>query len=82
MRNILMRNNIDIREFLGAVRLLLEQERGKYWKILITGPSNFGKTFILDPLNVIYDTFSNSATTSFVWVGVKSREVIFLNDFQ
>ncbi|CAB4031920.1 Hypothetical predicted protein, partial [Paramuricea clavata] len=66
-RNILMRNNIEISEFVGAVRLLLEKGRGKYRNILVTGPSNCGKTFILNPLNVIYDTFSNPASTSFAW---------------
>ena len=81
-RNILMRNNIEISEFVGAVRLLLEQGRGKYRNILVTGPSNCGKTFILNPLNVIYDTFSNPASASFAWVGVENCEVIFLNDFR
>ena len=81
-RNILMRNNIEISEFVSAVRLLLDHGRGKYRNVLITGPSNCGKTFILNPLNAIYDTFSNPATTSFAWVGVENCEIIFLNDFR
>lgn len=82
VRNILSRNNIDERDFVGAVRLLLEEGRGKYRNIIITGPCNCGKTFILNPLNMIYKTFSNPATTSFAWVGVEGCEVIFLNDFR
>mgnify|MGYP002804305623 CR=1 FL=1 len=81
-RNILVRNNVDISEFVGAVRLLLEKGRGKYRNILVTVPSSCGKTFILNPLCAIYDTFCNPASTSFAWVGVEHSEVIFLNDFR
>ena len=81
-RNILVRNNVKISEFVGAVRLLLEKGRGKYRNILVTGPSNCGKSFILNPLGEIYDTFCNPASTSFAWVGVENSEVIFLNDFR
>ena len=81
-RNILARNNIDPEEFSGAVRLLLEKGRGKYRNILITGASNCGKTFILSPLNVLYHTFQNPASSTFAWLSVESSEVIFLNDFR
>ena len=81
-RNILVRNNVKISEFVGAVRLLLEKGRGKYRNILVTGPSNCGKSFILNPLCEIYDTFCNPASTSFAWVGVENSKVIFLNDFR
>jgi len=39
-------------------------------------------TFILNPLNSIFHTFSNPATTSFAWVGAQDCEAIFLNDFR
>ena len=81
-RNILVQNNVKISEFVGAVRLLLEKGRGKYRNILVTGPSNCGKSFILNQLCEIYDTFCNPASTSFAWVGVENSEVIFLNDFR
>ena len=68
-RNILMRDNVKISEFVDAVRLLLEKGRGKYRNILTTGPSNCGKSFILNPLCEIYDTFCNPVSTSFAWVG-------------
>ena len=80
--NIMARNNIETSQFAGAVRVLLEEGRGKYRNIIITGPANCGKTFILNPLNVIYDTFTNPATATFAWVGVENCEVIFLNDFR
>ena len=62
--------------------MLLEKGRGKYRNILLTGPANCGKTFILNPLNVGYKTFSNPASTSFAWIGVENCEILFLNDFR
>ena len=43
------------------------------------GPANCGKTFLLNPLNIVYTTFSNPATTTFAWVGAENADVIFLN---
>lgn len=80
--NILHRNGINVQEFSGAVRCLLENGRGKYRNILVKGPSNCGKTFLLNPLTILYPTFSNPATSTFAWLGVESSEVIFLNDFR
>ena len=62
--------------------LFLAKGRGKYRNILLKRPANCGKTFILKPLNSIFHTFSNPATTTFAWVGAQDCEVIFLNDFR
>jgi len=43
--------------FADAVVALLALGRGKGRNIYITGPTNCGKTFILDPLRVIFNTF-------------------------
>ena len=80
-KDILHRNSIPEADFTEAVRNLLVKGRGKYRNILLKGPANCGKTFILNPLNSIFHTFSNPAT-SFVWVGAQDGEVIFLNDFR
>ena len=68
--------------FSQAVKDLLEKGRGKFRNILIKGPANTGKTFLLNPLNVVYRSFSNPATSTFAWVGAEKAEVIFLNDFR
>ena len=81
-RDILQRNGISETEFAEAVRTLLIKGRGKNRNILLIGPCNCGKTFLLNPLNTIYRTFTNPATTSFAWVGAELCEVIFLNDFR
>ncbi|KAJ8050579.1 hypothetical protein HOLleu_03834 [Holothuria leucospilota] len=79
---ILHKNEIPANVFSKAVLTLLQEGRGKYRNILITGPANCGKTFILNPLNKLYKTFSNPATGSFAWVGAEDAEVLFLNDFR
>lgn len=80
--DILQRNGIPNATFSRAVWELLEKGRGKYRNILITGPANCGKTFILLPITVIFYAFSNPATNTFAWVGAEKAEVIFLNDFR
>lgn len=80
--NILQRNGIIQASFKAAIYEALEKGRGKYRNIMITGPANCGKTFILAPLTGIFESFSNPASTSFAWVGAEKAEIIFLNDFR
>lgn len=79
---LLKQNGIAVVAFCNAVHVALEKGRGKYHNIYIYGPANSGKTFILSPLKVIYNTFCNPATGSFAWMGAEEAEVIFLNDFR
>jgi len=68
--------------FCGAVYEALSKGRGKFRNIYVHGSSNCGKSFILLPLKVIFNTFSNPATGSFAWIGAEQAKVIFLNDFR
>ena len=79
---ILSNNGVSQSVFREAVNDLLIRGRGKYRNIMITGNANCGKTFLLNPLTSIYNTFCNPATGSFAWVGVQDAECIFLNDFR
>ena len=79
---VLTTNGIELTEFATAVYNLLDKGRGKYRNVMLTGPANCGKTFLLKPLNSIYHTFKNPATGTFAWVGVENAECIFLNDFR
>ncbi len=56
---------------------LLHKGCGKYKNLMLTGPANCGKTFLLNPLNSIYKTFTNPASTSFAWVGAEQANVLF-----
>ena len=75
--DILQRNCIVRDDFCSAVRELLQKGRGKYRNLFLKGPANCGKTFLLNPLTIIYKTFLNPASTTFAWVGAESAEVIF-----
>ena len=79
---ILSKNSIDRAVFCDAIIKLLVMGRGKGRNIYINGPANCGKTFILDPLRHIFDTFLSPATCSYAWLGVEDKELIFLNDFR
>ena len=79
---ILNNNRISHEQFANSVTELLEKGRGKYRNLLLTGPANSGKTFLLNPLNLIYKVFTNPASTSFAWLGAEEAEVVFLNDFR
>ncbi|XP_068676750.1 uncharacterized protein [Montipora foliosa] len=59
---ILENNGIDVELFRTAVNELLLRGRGKNRNLLLTGPTNCGKSFLLNPLKVIYRTFCNPAT--------------------
>lgn len=79
---ILANNQVPLQVFRDAVCDLLIKGRGKYRNIMITGNANCGKTFLLNPLTLIFNTFCNPASGSFAWVGVQNAECIFLNDFR
>ena len=81
-RNVLDNNFINQECFAKAIRDLLRDGRGKYRNILLTGPANCGKTFLLAPLNKIFQCFQNPAATSFAWLGAEEAEILLLNDFR
>lgn len=81
-KQILANNGIPAQTFADAVRNLLKDGRRKYRNIMLTGPANCGKSFLLGPVNKIFKVFNNPATSTFAWVGVEEAEAIVLNDFR
>ena len=79
---ILDSNGIDQNEFTTAVLEALSDGRKKGNNIMIIGPANCGKTFILRPLTEIFKCFVSPASGTFAWVGAEKAEVIFLNDLR
>ena len=81
-KEVLENNGISVYEFADAVRNLLIKGRGKKRNLLITGPRDCGKTFLLNPLNKIFNTFANPSSASYAFVGIHDKEVAFLNDLR
>lgn len=75
-------NNINIEDYTHSIIDLLTYGRSKYKNLMIVGPANCGKTFILQPLSVIFNCFQNPASSSFAWVGVDEAEIVILNDLR
>ena len=48
---------------------LLVKGHGKYRNIMIVGPANCAKIFLLHPL---FDTFSNPSNDKYAWLGVET----------
>ena len=49
---------------------------------MLVGPTNYVKSFLLDPLELIYKTIMNPSATSYAWVGLEECEIAYLNDFR
>ncbi len=81
-KEVLINNKVHLILFAAAVRELLLLGRGKYRNIIIVGPTNCGKTFLLKPLELIFTTFSNPAVDKYAWVGADNCKIILLNDFR
>ena len=79
---VLTNNHIHPVIFAAAIRELIEKGRGKFRNLMIIGPANCGKTFLLAPLQILFRTFSNPANDKYAWIGAESSECIFLNDFR
>ena len=79
---VLERNEINVQNFKAVVLKALEFGRDKMNNVCLYGLSNCGKTFLLQPLLKIYDTFSSPASGTFAWVGAEKKEVVLLNDFR
>ena len=82
-KDILSKNGLDKEKFCRALHDAIEKGRCKHANILIVGPADCGKTFILEPVcDVFPNVFQNPASSTFGWLGVKSSNLIFLNDLR
>ena len=81
-KEILCNSKINAYFFAEAIRTLLEFSQGKNHNILVVGLANCGKTFLLNPFTVIYDTFLNPSSSKYAFVGAENKELIFLNDLR
>ena len=77
---LLNKNEIKQKAFAAALRTLLWKGRGKFRNILLVGPTNCEKTFLLQLFCNIFKTFDNPAGDKFVWVGSEEAEIILIKD--
>ena len=75
-------NNINVYHFQTSIKNALRYGRQKGNNVMLIGPSNCGKTFVLKPLAEIYKCFLSPASGTFAWVGAEKAEVVFLNDLR
>ena len=78
-KQVLQQNGINLYCFASALRQLLQKGRQKRLNVLLIGPTNCGKSFLLNPLD---KTFINPATAKYAWTGLDECEVAYLNDFR
>ena len=72
-----------MQHFANCVYDLLECGRQKHKNVLLCGESNCAKTFLLDPLELVFkNTFHTPPSSTFGWLGVQDAQVIFLNDYR
>ena len=79
---VLRNNHIHPYVSAASLRELLEKGLGKFRNMIIIGPANCAKSFMLKLLQGIYKVFSNPANDKYAWVGAESAEAIFINDFR
>uniref|UniRef100_A0A7M5V5C8 Uncharacterized protein n=1 Tax=Clytia hemisphaerica TaxID=252671 RepID=A0A7M5V5C8_9CNID len=80
--SILQSNSVKVDVFAAAMRNALKNGRGKGNNVLIVGPSTCGKSFLLTPLQLVYDAVANLSNTQYAWVSLELKEVALLNDFR
>ena len=79
-----MLNGIDTFQFVASIKDLLFHGGGKNRTLIITGPVNCGETFMLKPLELIFNfsIFENPANDKYAWVGSEKTKVFLLNEFR
>ena len=84
LKAVLLLNRIDTFQFVTSIKDLLIHGRGKIRNLIITGPANCAKTFMLKPLKLIfnYSILENPANDKYAWVGSEKAKVFLLNDFK
>lgn len=79
---ILVANDMDVKEVAHCFKEALTVGRGKGINPNLVGPADCGKSFLVQPLEEIYKCFTSPTTGSFAWVELEGKEVIILNDLR
>ena len=71
----LVNNHVNRIEFASAIYQMLEKGRAKENNIMLVGPYNCGKTFLIKPLKLIFDCFVTPSASTFNWQEIADKEV-------
>ena len=82
-KDILAKNEIDHVTFANALKKSILKGREKDANVLLYGPGDCGKSFILKPIiKILPLVFTNPANSQFAWKGAETSNLIFLNDLR
>ena len=81
-KKVLKNNSINPYVYAEAIPQCLKNGCQKQNNIMLVGSTNCGKSFLLDPLELIHKTFMNPSATSYAWVELEEFEIAYLNDFR
>ena len=81
-KEICRTNGLNAYVVADAFRKAIILGRGKDNNIMIVGEKDRGKSFLVEPLESIFCTFSSPTKGSFSWIGMEGKEVVILNDVQ
>ena len=81
-KEVLRNNSINLYTFADAIRRCIREGRKKGFNIMLVGPFNCAKSFLLNPLELMYKAFMNPASGKYAFVGMDLCEVAILNDFR
>ena len=72
-KEVLTQNNIKYENFASAIKNSLILGRRKETNILLYGPADCGKTFLLKPVcKILPNVFLNPGSSTFGWMGVEN----------
>ena len=74
-KGILQNNKTNVFFFACALRNVFLKGRQKNTNILIAGTTNCGRSFLLNPIELMFKTFVYFATGRYAWVGLDKCEV-------
>ena len=80
-KRVLQNNKTNVFFFACALRNAFLKTRQKNTNILIVGPTNCCKTFLLNPIELKFKAFVNPTTRWYAWVGLDECKVAYLNDY-